>query len=63
MDRESYACYVLFVVAFVSDCSLLNLALPLSAFAYALVSVKPSRMYWQVGGLRCRGVPGGGRNN
>ena len=48
MDRESYVCYLLFGVAFLSDCSLLQLALPLSAFCYALVSAKPSRMYWQV---------------
>jgi hypothetical protein len=35
-------------VAFLADCSLLTLALPLSAFAYALVSFKPSSLYWQV---------------
>jgi hypothetical protein len=63
VDRESYACYVLFVVAFISDCSLVNLALPLGAFAYALVSVKPSRMYWQVGVVSCRCLPGSGRSN
>lgn len=47
MDRESALCYVLMVLAFVADASLLMLALPLSAFLYALVSVKPSKLYWQ----------------
>lgn len=49
-------CYTLFVAAFLADCSLLMLALPLSAFSYALVSVKPSKAYWQV---RWLGGPGG----
>lgn len=40
-------CYALMVLAFVCDASLLMLALPLSAFLYALVSVKPSKLYWQ----------------
>lgn len=47
VDRESVLCYCLMVLAFVADASLLMLALPLSAFLYALVSVKPSKRYFQ----------------
>ena len=58
MDRESYIAYLLFVAAFLADCSLLLAVLPLSLFVYALVSVRPSRRYWQVGccllPARCR---------
>lgn len=56
VDRESVLCYFLMVAAFLADCSLLMLALPLSAFTYALVSVKPSKTYWQARLLsECRG--------
>ncbi|PRW58918.1 piezo-type mechanosensitive ion channel-like protein isoform X1 [Chlorella sorokiniana] len=46
-DRESYLCCTLFVAAFLADCSLLALVLPLSLFCYALVSPRPSRLYWR----------------
>eukprot|EP00887_Chlorella_sp_A99_P004668 scaffold4.g4668.t1 len=46
-DRESYVAYVLFLGAFLADCSLLLAALPVSLFLYALVSISPSRRYWQ----------------
>ena len=64
-DRNSYVCYILFCIAFLSDCSLLTLAMPLSAFAYALVSIKPSGTYWQVGGRKqgARGHRLYGRSN
>ena len=45
--RESNIAYVFFIVAYVSDLSLATLLLPLSAFLYALVSIKPARAYWQ----------------
>lgn len=48
LARESLPAYVLFVVAYLADLSLFSLLLPLSAFAYSLVSVRPSRMYWHV---------------
>lgn len=47
-SRESVPAYVLFVVAYLSDLSLFGLLLPLSAFTYSMVSVRPSRMYWHV---------------
>lgn len=45
--RESALAYTLFVFAYLSDFSLTMLALPVSAFTYALVAFKPSRAYWQ----------------
>lgn len=44
--RESALAYTLFVFAYLSDLSLLTMALPLSAFAYALVATRPARAYW-----------------
>lgn len=35
------------MAAFLADCSLLALVLPLSLFCYALVSPRPSRLYWR----------------
>ena len=46
-DRESWLCCTLFVAAFLADCSLLAAALPLSLFCYALVSPRPSKLYWR----------------
>lgn len=48
MDRESYLAYVLFIVLFVADYSLLSLVFPVSTFFYALVSTRPSPHFWQV---------------
>lgn len=48
MDRESYLCYLLYLLAFAADFSLLLSLFPLSMLLYSLVSIKPSRAYWQV---------------
>lgn len=47
-DEESYTCYVLFILIFVLDFSLLTMLFPVSLAAYALATQKPSRHYWQV---------------
>lgn len=49
-DRESYTAYTLFCAAFVADLSLASLYYPASMFCYALLSMAPSRRYWQVSG-------------
>jgi hypothetical protein len=48
VDRESHLAYTLFTITFLADYSLLAAALPLSAFLYAMVSVRPSRGYWRL---------------
>ncbi len=48
VDRESYLCYLLFLASFAADFSLLLLLFPLSMLLYSLVSIKPSKAYWQV---------------
>ena len=60
VDQESYTCYVLFVLIFILDFSLLTMLFPVSLAAYALATQRPSRLYWQVSliavhwiGLRC----------
>ena len=47
-DQESYTCYVLFVLIFILDFSLLTMLFPVSLAAYALATQRPSRLYWQV---------------
>ena len=47
-DKESFICYVLYILLFVIDYSLLALVLPLSLFCYAQLAQHPSRLYWQV---------------
>lgn len=47
-DEESYTCYILFVLIFVVDFSLLTMLFPVSIAAYALATQKPSQRYWQV---------------
>ena len=49
-DRESDACYALFLAVFVADFSLAALAFPLALLGYALLAQPPSRRFWQVGG-------------
>ena len=48
VDEESYTCYVLFVLIFVLDFSLLTMLFPVTLAAYALATQKPSQRYWQV---------------
>lgn len=50
-DEESYICYALFVVLFITDFSLLALALQALLFCYALLAQPPARLYWQVRSL------------
>ena len=55
-DQESYTCYVLFVLIFILDFSLLTMLFPVSLAAYVLATQRPSRLYWQVSlfaALRC----------
>jgi hypothetical protein len=40
--------YALFVATYVGDFSMLALMLPLSAFLYAIISVKPATGYWKL---------------
>ena len=47
-DEESWLCYVLFVLLFILDFSLLTMLFPVSLAAYALATQKPSQRYWQV---------------
>ena len=47
-DQESYTCYVLFVLIFILDFSLLTMLFPVSLAAYALATQRPSRLFWQV---------------
>lgn len=49
VDEESWTCYVLFVLIFVLDVSLLTMLFPISLAAYALLTQRPSALYWQVG--------------
>ena len=51
--RESALAYALFVFAYLFDLSLLTLALPLSAFVYSLVAVRPARLYWHLVLIYC----------
>jgi len=53
-DQESYTCYVLFVLIFILDFSLLTMLFPISLAAYALATQRPSRLYWQVGYFQLR---------
>ena len=48
VDEESWTCYVLFVLIFVLDVSLLTMLFPISLAAYALLTQRPSALYWQV---------------
>ena len=54
--RESALAYTLFVFAYLSDLSLLTLVLPVSAFVYALVAVRPARGYWHVVLVYCEAI-------
>lgn len=54
--RESALAYTLFVLAYLSDLSLLTMALPLSAFAYALVATRPARAYWHGVLIYCEAI-------
>jgi hypothetical protein len=54
--RESALAYTLFVFAYLSDLSLLTLVLPLSAFLYALVAVRPARAYWHGVLIYCEAI-------
>lgn len=54
--RESALAYALFVFAYLSDLSLLALVLPVSAFVYALVAVRPARTYWHVVLVYCETI-------
>lgn len=58
-DKESFICYVLYILLFVIDYSLLALVLPLSLFCYAQLAQHPSRLYWQVwrGAVACEYSP------
>jgi hypothetical protein len=47
-ERQAHVVYALFFAVFVADYSLLALAYPLSLLAYALLSQRPRRQYWQV---------------
>ena len=40
--------YALFVATYIGDFSMLALMLPLSAFLYAIISVKPATGYWKL---------------
>ncbi len=55
-DQESYTCYVLFVLIFILDFSLLTMLFPVSLAAYALATQRPSRLYWQVSLFVCCAV-------
>ena len=48
-DRESYVCYALFIILFITDFSLLALVLQILLFCYALLAQPPARLFWQVG--------------
>ena len=54
--RESNIAYVLFILAYVSDFSLVTMLLPFSAFVYALVSIKSANLYWKIVLVYCEGV-------
>lgn len=54
--RESNIAYVLFILAYVSDFSLVTMLLPFSAFVYALVSIKSANLYWKIILVYCEGV-------
>jgi hypothetical protein len=54
--RESALAYTFFVFAYLSDLSLLTLVLPLSAFVYALVAVRPARAYWHGVLIYCEAI-------
>ena len=47
-DEESYVCYILFVLLFIADFSILALVLQVALFCYALLAQFPSRIFWQV---------------
>ncbi len=47
-DEESYICYILFVLLFVTDFSILALILQVALFCYALLAQYPARIFWQV---------------
>lgn len=51
IDEESWTCYVLFVLIFVLDVSLLSMVFPVSLAAYALLTQRPRALYWQVSDL------------
>lgn len=51
VDEESWTCYVLFVLVFVLDVSLLTMLFPVSLAGYALLTQRPSALYWQVSAL------------
>lgn len=51
VDEESWTCYVLFVLVFVLDVSLLTMLFPVSLAGYALLTQRPSARYWQVSAL------------
>lgn len=55
-DKESFICYVLYILLFVIDYSLLALVLPLSLFCYAQLAQHPSRLYWQACLLYVEGI-------
>lgn len=50
IDEESWTCYVLFVLIFVLDVSLLTMVFPVSLALYALLTQRPRAVYWQVSG-------------
>ena len=47
-DEESYICYILFVLLFITDFSILAVTLQVALFCYALLAQFPARMFWQV---------------
>ena len=50
-DEDSYICYILFVLLFITDFSILALVLQVTLFCYALLAQFPSRVFWQVHSL------------
>lgn len=55
-SRESLVAYGLFMLAYVSDFSILTMVFPASAFCYSLVSVKPRIEYWQFILIYCEAI-------
>ena len=47
-DTDSYLCYILFVVVFFTDYSLIAVVYHASLFVYAILAQQPSALYWQV---------------
>ncbi|KAK9858804.1 hypothetical protein WJX84_000839, partial [Apatococcus fuscideae] len=55
-DTDSYLCYILFVVVFFTDYSLIAVVYHASLFVYAILAQQPSALYWQAILLYTEGV-------